>query len=240
MLARTFMDSRRIAELLQPFLLEGAAESSAVPRLSQAQIQNISIYIDMILRWNERVNLTAVREPEEIVTRHFGEALFTARYLFPRNRKPLEPTLGGQQQAGGGLTDLGSGAGFPGLPVKIWNPDLSVTLIESNQKKAAFLREVMRALTLTNVNIFAGRAEHFDGQADIVTLRAVERFEKILSVALRLLLPGGKLALLIGRAQLARIEELTPSIKWSEPALIPLSRNRVLLVGSLDAGKQEG
>src|SRR5215471_12118511 len=99
--ARTFMDPRRIAELLQPFLLEGAAESSAGPRLSQAQIQSISIYIDMILRWNERVNLTAVREPEEIVTRHFGESLFTARYLFPRNRKPLEPTLGGQQQAGG-------------------------------------------------------------------------------------------------------------------------------------------
>jgi 16S rRNA (guanine527-N7)-methyltransferase len=233
------MDPARIAELLQPFLLEGAAESSAGPPLSQAQMQSISIYIDMILRWNERVNLTAVRGPEEIVTRHFGESLFTARYLFPRNPKALQPTAKGQHPAGGHLTDLGSGAGFPGLPVKIWNPDLRVTLIESNQKKATFLREVMRVLILTNVNVFAGRAENFAGHADVITLRAVERFERILSVALRLLLPGGKLALLIGRAQLARIEELTPSIKWSEPAAIPLSRNRVLRVGSLDARKQE-
>jgi 16S rRNA (guanine527-N7)-methyltransferase len=236
------MHPARIAELLQPFLLEGAGEnSSGRGRLSPAQLQNISIYIDMILRWNERVNLTAVREPDEIVTRHFGESLFTARRLFSGNPNLLHQQLTtyDQGQFGGDLIDLGSGAGFPGLPIKIWNPDLGVTLIESKPKKATFLREVIRALTLTRVDVFAERAETFDGQACVVTLRAVERLERALPTALRLVVPGGAVALLIGRAQLDRIYLATASINWSEPVSIPRSSNRVLLVGKLGPEKRD-
>jgi 16S rRNA (guanine527-N7)-methyltransferase len=207
------MDPARIAQLLQPFLLMPMPES---------QLNNISMYIDILLRWNARINLTAVRDPEEIVTRHFGESLFAARHLFPANHE--RPT--------GDCIDIGSGAGFPGLAIKLWAPNLHLTLIESNHKKATFLREVARTLTLTNVDVFAGRAEDFPTQAPLVTLRAVERFETILPTILRLLAPAGRLALLIGRAQVDRARELTPDMLWPTPIPIPLSANRVLAIGT--------
>src|SRR5580658_5381889 len=144
------MHPARIAELLQPFIAdsdgarhtchseERSDEESAV--LSPTQLQHISTYIDLLLRWNARVNLTAVRDPEEIVTRHFGESLFAARHLFP------------QQGAASSeyLIDLGSGAGFPGLPMKVWRPNLRLTLIEATQKKCTFLQEAVRKLGLAN------------------------------------------------------------------------------------------
>ena len=170
------MDTSRIAELLQPFL--GTADDQ---RLTTNDLQHISTYIDLLLRWNARINLTAIREPEEIVTRHFGESLFAARYLFPARPSVAAdaPTRPDEQTSDPiRLIDVGSGAGFPGLPIKIWGPDIDLTLIESNQKKATFLREISRQLTLTGINVFAGRAEDFpDSSANVVTLRAVERFE---------------------------------------------------------------
>src|SRR6202043_4209667 len=88
------MDDARIAELLIPFLSdsprlrghEGSASASNAAVLSPTQLRHISTYIDLLLRWNARINLTAVREPEEIVTRHFGESIFAARHLFPEER----------------------------------------------------------------------------------------------------------------------------------------------------------
>jgi 16S rRNA (guanine527-N7)-methyltransferase len=214
------MDPSRIAELLEPFL--------AGSILSASQLQNISTYIDVLIRWNARMNLTAVRDPEEIVTRHFGESLFAARHLFPANAVELEPSPALR------VADLGSGAGFPGFPIKIWVPDVRLTLIESNQKKAVFLREVVRALTLTNVDVFAGRAEHLpDAQADLVTLRAVEHFDAALPVAAHLVARPGRLALFISQIQGDHAFTLMPDFRWSEPVPIPLSSRRILLVGSL-------
>jgi 16S rRNA (guanine527-N7)-methyltransferase len=234
------MDTIRIAELLQPFLaisnpdpLEDChsepsschseqSEESAV--LTQTQLQNISTYIDILLRWNARINLTAIRAEEEIVTRHFGESLFAARHLFPER--------GRERPRSCSVIDLGSGAGFPGLPIKIWTPDIELTLIESNQKKATFLREVARQLTLTDINVFSGRAENFsNAPAEAVTLRAVERFESALPIAARLVAPTGRLALLISQAQLTQLSDLTPGFKWSPPLPIPLSASRILVIG---------
>ena len=211
------METARIAELLQPFFA-GTNEGAL---LSSAQLAEISMYIDLLLRWNARINLTAVREPEEMVTRHFGESLFAARHLFPA-------PISGETR----LFDIGSGAGFPGLPLKIWAPQLRVTLIESSQKKVAFLREVIRALTLTNINVFPGRAETLSDPADCVMLRAVERFESALPTATRLVAPDGRLALLIGENQIEQASKLAPALAWSEPLPIPLSSNRVLFVGT--------
>ena len=207
------MNHPRIAELLEPFQTP----------LSTAQLNNISTYIDILLRWNARINLTAVRDPEEIVTRHFGESLFAARHLFPANRQ--RPTTND-------VVDVGSGAGFPGVPIKLWAPDVRLTLIESNHKKATFLREVSRALTLTDVNVFAGRAQDFAAKAQTVTLRAVERFETALPTARQLLSAGGRIALLIGQAQMDRAKELAPDLLWSNPVPIPLSTNRILAIGT--------
>jgi 16S rRNA (guanine527-N7)-methyltransferase len=263
------MDRARIAELLRPFLVAeervGATGSApglaafarpgfARPRrpdadltasLTQSQLQNISIYIDLLLRWNARVNLTAVRDPEEIVTRHFGESLFAARQLFPENRvesfkrTPFESQVPNDQRPRtNDLIDIGSGAGFPGLPIKIWAPQLQVTLIESNRKKATFLREVIRALTLMNVDVSSARAESFQKgsegfpkQAAVVTLRAVERFDAVLPTAARLVAPAGRLAILISLAQSTRAHQLLPSFRWERPVPVPLSESRILLVG---------
>src|SRR5580693_1500012 len=124
------METSRIAELLQPFLLAPAGASPALSAaLSAAQLDDISTYIDLLLRWNARINLTSIRQPEAIVTRHFGESMFAARHLFPDPGPPAS------------LIDVGSGAGFPGVPFKFWAPQLHLTLIESTQKKVAFLRQ---------------------------------------------------------------------------------------------------
>jgi 16S rRNA (guanine527-N7)-methyltransferase len=245
---QTSVHPARIAELLQPFL--GAT------LLAESQLNHISSYIDLLLRWNARINLTAIRAPEEIVTRHFGESLFAARHLFPFGAAPHTagaPPFSRTLRKGGdvandprpttgdaSLTDLGSGAGFPGLPIKIWSPEIRLTLIESNQKKATFLREVIRALPLTNVNVFASRAEDFVPAPEkgsvptTVILRAVERFDRILPIAVRLAGPGGRLALLVSQAQIAATHKLTAGVHWNYPLPVPLSQTRALLTGSIN------
>lgn len=240
------MNTARIAELLEPFLRPAAAASakachSELARageepafLSPAQLQNISTYIDLLLRWNAKINLTAIRDTEEIVTRHFGESLFAARHLFPsRGHGGADASPPHRPATNDRVADLGSGAGFPGIPLKLWAPQISLTLIESNHKKVTFLRELIRALGLTDVNIVATRAESLaDAKFDIVTLRAVERFETTLPIAARLVAPGGRLALLISSAQLDRARWSLPELSWSPPEPIPLSRARILVVAS--------
>jgi 16S rRNA (guanine527-N7)-methyltransferase len=211
------MQPSRIVELLDPFL--GSKDQRPhTPDL----ISHISTYIDILQRWNARINLTAIRGEEEIVTRHFGESLFAARHLFPL----VPPVVRGFKVA-----DIGAGAGFPGIPIKLWAPDITLTLIDSNHKKATFLKEVTRALALTNVNIQTIRAESLASASfAAVTLRAVERFQSILPVAANLVAPGGRLALLIGRTQLPRAQLALPALNWSDPIPIPASQSRVLAI----------
>lgn len=245
------MEPVAISPLLEPFLLSP---------LDAAQLQRISMYINLLQRWNAKTNLTAIRNPEEIVARHFGESLFAAQLLFPSRELSAEssqaPISSCPSDADGApgsrrsvaltweershrphapqpddLLDLGSGAGFPGIPIQIWSPHLRTTLIESQQKKVAFLREVIRALTLTNINVSPARAEDFPRPAKTVTLRAVERFDQILPVAARLVAPGGRLALLIGELQAGAARTALPKLAWQSPIAIPSSRSRILLVG---------
>jgi 16S rRNA (guanine527-N7)-methyltransferase len=250
------MDTARIAALLEPFLEQS---------LSSSQLEQISIYIDLLLRWNARINLTAIRKEEEVVTRHFGESFFMARHLFPSDVPdsasvpalegvPSKLRLGGDVSGSTGywvlgtdhqplttdhctprVLDIGSGAGFPALPLKIWAPPIYLTLIESNHKKAAFLREVARALTLTNINVISDRAETLSARpdfprADVVTLRAVEHFETILPQAVTFLASNGTLALLIGAAQIPHLTPLT-TLQWRPPIPVPKSHSRVLSIG---------
>jgi 16S rRNA (guanine527-N7)-methyltransferase len=237
------VDTARIAALLEPFL---------EPSLSPDQLDQISTYIDLLLRWNARINLTAIRHPEEIVTRHFGESFFLARHLFPATAELSRPSHSERSQAkleaigsakskaprpstAHRVLDIGSGAGFPALPLKLWAPHLHLTLIESNHKKATFLREVARALTLTNINVITDRAEVLAARPDfprteVVTLRAVEHFAAILPQAVTLLAPGATLALLIGAAQIPYLMTL-PTLKWQPPIPVPESQRRVLSIG---------
>jgi 16S rRNA (guanine527-N7)-methyltransferase len=244
-----------IAELLHPFtcpvsnpchseLGQRAGEKPAV--LSPAQLQSISTYIDILIHWNSRINLTAIRNEEEIVTRHFGESLFAARHLFPPcpESSSVPPALkdldldfevpeAQSPKAEARLADLGSGAGFPGVPIRLWAPNIALTLIESNQKKATFLRELTRALTLTDINIQNARAETLPPSTfDVVTLRAVERLPKVLPIAANLLSPTGRLALLISSSQLESTLSTLPNFSWDHPIPIPQSQSRIILVGS--------
>jgi 16S rRNA (guanine527-N7)-methyltransferase len=219
------VDIARISALLAPFL-----EQPLLPK----QLEQISMYIDLLLRWNARINLTAIRQQEEIVPRHFGEALFMARHLFAAISPDPEGGSGHPPPTDHCL-DIGSGAGFPALPLKIWAPDIHLTMIESNHKKAAFLREVARALTLTNVDVITDRAETLAARPDfprakIVTLRAVESFDTILPTAAALRAPTGKLALLIGSAQLPKLAAIH-DVNWDPPISIPQSQSRVLSIG---------
>jgi 16S rRNA (guanine527-N7)-methyltransferase len=214
------VDQARIAELLQPFVADG--------QLSSEILEQLRRYLDLLLRWNARMSLTGVRNPEQIVTRHFGESLFAARVLTRTdNASRADPPAVPQT-----LADLGSGAGFPGIPIKLHDPRLTLTLIESQSKKATFLREVVRTLQLENVEVFCGRAEQWGKTADIITLRAVEQFERILPLAARLVSPGGGLCLLIGSSQADAARDLAgDNWTWTDPALVPLSASRVVMVG---------
>lgn len=205
------MTPSRIAELLAPFL--------GPQLLSDFQLDAIATYLNLLLKWNAKVNLTSVGDPEQIISRHFGESLFAARRLFPD---------GDSEQT---AIDVGSGAGFPGLAIKIAVPSLQTTLVESNNRKATFLREVIRALGLRSVTVLAERAEQVSLRADLVTFRAVEKFENALSAASSLVSPGCRIAILIGSAQVNTAEKLLQAFHWESPVPLPNSHSRVLLVG---------
>lgn len=151
----------RIKELLAPYL-------NPVSTPLRAQLD---IYLDLLVKWNSRMNLTAIRSPEEMVRRHFGESLFAAQNL----GSSLPETL----------LDLGSGAGFPGLPIALFHPQIRITLAESQNKKATFLREVVRSLQLENVEVWSGRAEALpeSRRFHTVTLRAVDGMAAALKAA---------------------------------------------------------
>ena len=207
------MDTARIAELLSPY--SGGAQ------LSSLMLQQLQLYLDLLLTWNARVNLTAVRDSEQIVARHFGESLFAARLLFPEPSHTKSHTL----------SDVGSGAGFPGIPIKLWAPSIQLTLIESQNKKATFLREAVRTLQLDQVEVFSGRAQDWKHTAHTITLRAVEKFGRILPLAASLVRPGGRLCLLIGSSQLAPAQQLLGTTwRWDESHSVPQSVQRIVAI----------
>lgn len=142
-------------------------------------------YLEVLLEWNARTNLTAIRDPEEIVRRHFGESLFLATHV------------SGGLSTGAEVLDFGSGAGFPGLPLQLYRPDLRVFLAESQNKKSAFLREVARTLGV-KATVWPRRVEQLptDQQFALVTLRAVDRMDDAATEAKQRLAPGGRIALL--------------------------------------------
>ena len=210
------MDAARIAELLAPFL---GADGLSAHRLDQ-----VSVYLDRLMRWNARMNLTAVRDPEQIVTRHFGESFFAAKQL-----------LGREEPAPKSATDIGSGAGFPGLPIKIFAPSLRMRLVEAQHRKATFLREVIRDLQLADCEVVAERAEALaqaePGSAELVTLRAVEHFQDVLPTAAQLTSNKGRIGLLIGREQATTATTALPNFEWQAEVQVPLSLSRVILIG---------
>src|SRR5215469_16481422 len=140
-------------------------------QLNETQVEQIQQYTRLLLTWNNKVNLTAIRDPLEILYRHFCESMFAAAAL------PVEK---------GRLADVGSGGGFPGLPLKIIRPELQVFLIESNIKKATFLAEVIRELGLKDARVIVSRYQELGEEVaplDFVCTRALGDFQPFLEWA---------------------------------------------------------
>jgi 16S rRNA (guanine527-N7)-methyltransferase len=187
--------------------------------LDPALADKIGAYIELLLKWNRTISLTTVTDPVEIVKFHFGESLFAASQLhFSQSR----------------LADVGSGAGFPGVPLALTVPSLDVTLIESNSKKCAFLAEVVRELKLPNVHIVRDRMENVKpGQQlfDFGTARALGHHEDLLAWAKTKLSAGGSIVLWLGDEDSAEISGKS-DWTWQPRALIPGSTGRFILAGS--------
>ena len=183
------------------------------------QVLLIQRYMMILRRWSEKLNLTAIRDPLEILYRHFCESMFGASAI------PVDK---------GRLADIGSGAGFPGVPLKIARPELELFLVESNIKKGTFLAEVVRELELTNARVLISRYEELGEEVaplDTVCARAVGEYPAFLEWAASPQVNARQVALWIGGRDLdeARKSKLW---EWREPILIPQSLQRYILVGT--------
>jgi 16S rRNA (guanine527-N7)-methyltransferase len=203
---------------LSPEVVHKAAKDFGL-QLSPDQVSKIQRYMSTLLAWNEKFNLTAIRDPLEILRRHFCESMYAAIPL------PLQS---------GRLADLGSGGGFPGLPLKIICPDLQVFLVESNVKKATFLAEVVRELELTDTRVLVSRYEELGEEVapvDFVCSRALGEFATFLNWARSERVAANQAILWIGGRDLPEVRAIDGWI-WQEPIPIPHSLQRYLLMGS--------
>ncbi len=170
--------------------------------LSDEQVRLCRIHIELMIEWNRRLNLTRITEPREIVVKHLLDSLLPASAL-----------------PGSGLAlDVGTGAGFPGIPLKILLPDIEMVLLDSSRKKVSFLAVVAAKLGLGGIRAVHGRWEDFAGQAEnrnklqLITMRAVRIEERHLStLAVNTLRPGGIFAWWAGPESEATAEELARS-----------------------------
>ena len=179
---------------------------AGVCELSEPQIERLALHYELLTRWNRVLNLTSVRTLEEAVERHYCESVFAACHL---------------PEGAASVADVGSGAGFPGIPIAIMRQDCSVVLIESHQRKAAFLKEASRELA--NVRVVAKRAQDVAERFDWVVSRAV-RYSEIVGDLKRL---GRSAELLTGEV---RAEDLG-GFEWREPIRLPWGERRYLRIG---------
>ena len=187
--------------------------------LEPGVVDKIRSYMPLLLKWNRTISLTTVTDPVEILKFHFGESIFAASQVdFGESR----------------LADVGSGAGFPGIPLAMTVPSLDVTLIESNSKKCAFLSEVVRELRLPNVKVLRERMENVDSDPrhfDFIAARALGHHNELLSWAKKNVSASGKVVLWLGAEDSRELSRKT-DWSWQAPKLIPGSDRRYLLVGS--------
>ena len=198
--------------------LNALLRSAALPELDVDLCGKFQVYLDLLVRWNTRTNLTAIRSEDGIIARHFVESIQCVHHLPPEIQT---------------LLDYGSGGGFPGLPIALCRGEINVTLAESQNKKAAFLREVVRSLGL-RTEVYAGRAEKMGRTFDAVVMRAVDRMEVAVRTANALVRPGGYLVLMTTRADLPGLQSSAgPDFDWIRLEPIVLSEDRVVAVSRM-------
>jgi len=190
--------------------------SAGLEELSAREAERFGAYFELFVRWNERTNLSAIRDEDGILSRHFLESIGCARLL---------------PQGIATLLDFGSGGGFPGVPVAICREEIAVVLAESQGKKAAFLQEVVRVLGL-KARVAHGRAETLSEAFDCVTLRAVDRMEAAVQAAASLVRTGGQMVLMTTREDLAGfVTAAGVGFEWDEGRPLPGSEKGILALG---------
>ena len=206
--ARIEIGDLQIREELTPFSISP----------TQDQAEKIRKYLALLLKWNRTISLTSITDPVEILGRHFGESMYVSNLL------PVENCR---------LADVGTGAGFPGLALKIACPSIHLTLIESNNKKCVFLSEVVRRLGLADVEIRTERFEQIRPEnlhANIITSRAVGEFKQLLRWSTTALARRGHLVLWVGAEDSTKIAR-NPAWTWQPAVRIPDSQRRFILIG---------
>ena len=188
-----------------------SSEISPWVRLSETQIGQLYQHYDLLMRWNQRMNLTTVKPGRDTVIRHYCESLFFAFHL-PADRERTS------------VLDLGSGAGFPGICLAVLKPEWHVTLVESSQRKAVFLRESTRHLQ--NVTVLAGRMENISDPSDWVVARAVDP-EEVVAMVPRL---APNIGLMLGEDDFSTIR-CDSRIAWAEPVRLPWGDCRLCVYG---------
>jgi 16S rRNA (guanine527-N7)-methyltransferase len=195
---------RWFAELLEKELRPWLA-------LSEHQVGQLWEHYEILLRWNDRINLTSIAPGEEMVIRHYCESLFFGAHL-PAASDVIS------------ILDLGSGAGFPGVPIAILRPAWKITLLESHQRKAVFLRESTRGLP--NISVSARRAESVSVRFEWVVSRGVDPKEVLKNVP-RL---APRVGLMLGEDDFSAIQSF-PDIAWSQPVRLPWGDRRICVYG---------
>ncbi len=178
-------------------------------RLDPDLADPLARYLALMLRWNAAYNLTAIRDPREMVSKHLLDSLAMVPFVGPGVGVPT-------------LADLGTGAGLPGIPLAIAHPGLRVTLVESNGKKARFMREALRTLSLSNAEVAESRIEALDrpGAFAAITARALATLPLILELGGHLIAPGGTLLAMKGARPDEEIAALPSG--WTLRAIQPL------------------
>jgi 16S rRNA (guanine527-N7)-methyltransferase len=193
--------------------IERAFTLAGISDLPIGAYDKFQSYLELLMHWNQQLSLSAVREPDQIIQRHFVECAFVAGQL------PLDIA---------DLLDYGSGAGLPGIPIAICRPGIGVTLAEAHGKKASFLREALRVLKL-EAEVYDGRVEAMpERRFDAVAMRAVEKMELAIPLALQRV-KHYLVLLTTERSGLAR--GTVPDLEWLEPISIPNTKQMILEVG---------
>jgi 16S rRNA (guanine527-N7)-methyltransferase len=195
--------------------IEGAFATAGIVALPATAFDQFETYLNLLQRWNQRLNLTSVREPVEIIQRHFVECAFAAQHL------PLGV---------GSLLDYGSGAGFPGIPLAICRPEIRATLAEAHGRKASFLREALRELRISG-EVYDGRVEMMPAERlfDAVALRAVEKMERAIPAGAQ---RATRFLVLFTTAELAgKHRGLASGFAWPRDIELPNADRRVLAIG---------
>ncbi|RPE79926.1 16S rRNA (guanine(527)-N(7))-methyltransferase RsmG [Vulcaniibacterium tengchongense] len=206
--------------------LEDGLDALALDRAHAAPLLD---YLALLARWNRTYNLTAVRDPREMVAKHLLDSL------------AMHPFVDALLAQGGALADLGTGPGLPGIPLAIVKPGLRVTLVESNGKKARFLREATRALGLAQARVAESRIEALDepGAYAAITARALATLAQILQLGGHLLAPHGRLLAMKGAHPDEEIAALPPGwrvLRAHRLAVPGLAAERHLVEVGRDAG----